>query len=329
MTRPPIWFLDIDGVVNALAPGDGLVQTTAVCMDHPFTIHYSPELVETINACHRAGIVEIRWLSTWEQEARASFARAVGVDDFHAYDIPQEDTGRWYKAEVVDQVIAREGRSFVWTDDEVDLEKHGLLDQALGMPHLLVAPYEDRGLTPEDMYRVLGFLLRDAAGMNPEGDHHPHRPIWFLGDGTFVSTRPIEGGRLYEIEGVDYYVDVAVVERISAFRKHFDLDLRFMSDLPRHALFAIALDTGLGHLWAHVDPGAEESPMSFWKGQIAVDHLVGGRAPFVWTDHDIDDEVRESFSLESNVHLLAPSGDSLSHDELDEIERFLQGVHAW
>lgn len=323
MTTIPIWFLDIDGVVNALEPADGLVRTTAECMGHQFTIHYSPEVVEVINAAHRAGLVEVRWLSTWEQEARTSFAPAVGLDDFAAYSIPDGDTGRWYKADVVDRVVAEEGRPFVWTDDENDLEPYGLLDAALAQHRLLLAPDPDVGLSLKNLTRIHEFLQDYRDGALPTGDQHPRRPLLFLGDGALFSRADEDSHHLFEIDDTDYAVDPHLFERIEALRTKHDLDLRWLADAPVGDLHSIAGLARMTAFRAHVDPQEVESPMSWWKGQVVVEHVVAGRVPLVWVDREIDEEVLESFASETNVLLVSPEGDRLSTDEVDRIEQFL------
>ena len=86
----PIWFLDIDGVVNALArPAPiGYQITTANTMGRGWRIAYSREVVDFINRVNREGLAEVRWLTTWEQDAHRELAPTVGLDAFPAYDIP-------------------------------------------------------------------------------------------------------------------------------------------------------------------------------------------------------------------------------------------------
>ena len=48
---PPIWFLDVDGVVNALRPRTGLLSTKASTAGRVWPIHWSPEVVRVINTC--------------------------------------------------------------------------------------------------------------------------------------------------------------------------------------------------------------------------------------------------------------------------------------
>lgn len=156
---PPIWFLDVDGVVNALRRRTGLLSTKASTAGRVWPINWSAEVVRVINTCHATGLAEVRWLTTWEQDAHLSLAPAVGLDPFVAYDIPAE-TGRhgWWEADVVAEVIAAEDRPFVWTDDDLAAEDVEGLVADLGVDHLLVAPASELGLSTSDLREVVDFL---------------------------------------------------------------------------------------------------------------------------------------------------------------------------
>jgi len=154
----PIWFLDIDGAVNVagLRLPDHLSRTEATTEGVTWPIHYSPEVVSVVNTVHRSGLAEIRWLTTWGQDARTSFAPAVGLDEFPAYDM--FDGERWWKFEIVTNSIASEGRPFVWTDD--DLTEAGIADirACTDVQSILIAPRTDDGLTAVELSRITDFL---------------------------------------------------------------------------------------------------------------------------------------------------------------------------
>jgi hypothetical protein len=162
-TAQPIWFLDIDGVINALRPHNGLRATRARTSGESWPIHWSAEVVELINTCHRSGLAEVRWLTTWEQDAHRALAPAVGLDPFVSYDTPP---GRprhgWWKADVVADVVGAEQRPFVWTDDDLAVENVAEMVGRLGVDHLLVAPDPDLGLTSVNLRNVVDFLSRFA-----------------------------------------------------------------------------------------------------------------------------------------------------------------------
>ena len=110
MNTTPIWFLDIDGVVNALADGippSGTRRTTAITMGRGWRIVYSPEVIDFINLVNREGFAEVRWLTTWEQDAHRELAPKVGLDAFPAYDDPR----RCRVSDVVVEGPDRHGRA--------------------------------------------------------------------------------------------------------------------------------------------------------------------------------------------------------------------------
>lgn len=153
----PIWFLDIDGVVNAagLDLPPHLVRTDATTAGTTWPIHYSPEVIEFINTVHRSGLAEIRWLTTWEQDARTSFAPAVGLDEFLAYDMYDGDG--WWKAEIVAASVADEKRPIIWTDDDITASDVADFPDSAQVQPLLVPPATEIGLTSSDLRRILGF----------------------------------------------------------------------------------------------------------------------------------------------------------------------------
>jgi hypothetical protein len=162
MTSTPIWFLDIDGVVNAIADGipPGYQRTTAITLGRGWRIVYSPEVVDFINLANREGFAEVRWLTTWEQDTHRSLAPKVGLDAFPAYDIPDADsTSGWWKADVVAASIKEEGRAFVWTDDDLETEDVGFLETSRLPTSLPIATIPAVGLSKPDLARITTFLI--------------------------------------------------------------------------------------------------------------------------------------------------------------------------
>jgi len=153
----PIWFLDIDGVVNAAGVDlpEHLVRTEATTAGTTWPIHYSPEVVEFINMIHRAGLAEIRWLTTWGQDARSSFAPAVGLDDFPAYDM--YDSEDWWKAEIVAASVVNEARPIIWTDDDIADDDVAYFRDFVTVPSAVIPPVTEVGLTSSDLLAVLTF----------------------------------------------------------------------------------------------------------------------------------------------------------------------------
>src|SRR5687768_389378 len=64
---PPIWLLDVDGVINASRPGWGAAPRTgyAYAGRSEFKIRWAPALLQRIRKLHSEGLVEIQWCTTW------------------------------------------------------------------------------------------------------------------------------------------------------------------------------------------------------------------------------------------------------------------------
>ena len=156
----PIWFLDIDGVVNAISDAipPGYRRTTALTMGRGWRIVYSPDVVDFINFAHRQRLAEVRWLTTWEQDAHRELAPTVGLDAFPAYDIPDADSpSGWWKADVVALSVAEEKRPIIWTDDDLGQEDVNFLDGS--------SDVESRGLH-RSTHRALRRRSRTHPGLH-------------------------------------------------------------------------------------------------------------------------------------------------------------------
>jgi len=163
MSDKPIWFLDVDGVVNALPKhgnaSEGYQQTTIL----GFPIKYRPEVIEFINRIHRDGLAEVHWLTTWGADARYHFAKAVGLDDFeHAHEPAQSGSQErivwlptWWKLQVIKSVA--QGRRFVFTDDDLGADITRLI-RDFANDTLLLTPCSEVGLDDEQLEHIDKFL---------------------------------------------------------------------------------------------------------------------------------------------------------------------------
>lgn len=169
----PLWLLDIDGVINALAHGPlpdawperDWVQRLVIT-DIPgrgvmsLPILAARPVLDFITDVHRSGSAEIRWHSTWRTAAITSFAPALGLPTTIAMSVAPEwserPIGQWWKLGAAERAVAA-GRRLIWTDD--DLRVYGdETEHVASAGNLLLGPYGDTGLTPDELARIAGFL---------------------------------------------------------------------------------------------------------------------------------------------------------------------------
>lgn len=158
---PPVWLLDVDGVLNALDPG-GLGWPDYVTFSaRGFLLRYSPTLTSRIAELHATGRVEVRWLTTWEGDADRLLAPRMGLPPLAVASAAGEASagGGWWKLPVAQRVREESGRRLVWTDDDLDRVDEALewaRDQAGDV--LAVSPSSYVGLTPDDLAVIEAWL---------------------------------------------------------------------------------------------------------------------------------------------------------------------------
>jgi hypothetical protein len=117
-------------------------------------------VLDFIADVHASGRAEIRWHSTWRTAAITSFAPALGLPMSIPMTVAPEWSKRpvtqWWKLGAAERAVAA-GRRLVWTDD--DLRVYRSETQHLAQAGaLLLAPYGDLGLTPEELERIAEVL---------------------------------------------------------------------------------------------------------------------------------------------------------------------------
>lgn len=164
-TTAPVWLLDVDGVINANRPGWGATPRSGMAYSggYGFRIRWAPALIDRIRALHTAGLVEVRWCSTWCPDAGQlerllrlpSLSRALDMSP-----VPGGAAGWPLKLAAARQVLA-DGRLLVWTDDEA-IPGPGAVRDALETDGraLLIAPKSNRGLQPADMDAIEAFTYQ-------------------------------------------------------------------------------------------------------------------------------------------------------------------------
>jgi hypothetical protein len=129
----PLWYLDVDGVINMVRPALPQHRPEDVPEDcwrtrqvNGYPITWDTRVIATINELHRAGRVEICWLTTWESDAARLLAPALEFDDFRTPPMSQRllpgGRGSWWKWESVKHHAVEDHhdqRAIIWTDDDL------------------------------------------------------------------------------------------------------------------------------------------------------------------------------------------------------------------
>ncbi|WP_433076425.1 HAD domain-containing protein [Dactylosporangium sp. CA-052675] len=154
---PPVWLLDVDGVINVKRPGWGAapLQGRAYALGAEWRLRWAPALVQRIRRLHRDGVAEVRWCSTWcawPGEVERLF-KLPGLDRAFG-EVPDFSVAKLAAA----RTVLREGRRLVWTDD-VEVPEPGPLHDELVRDGraLLIRPDPRRGLQPRHLDAIEAF----------------------------------------------------------------------------------------------------------------------------------------------------------------------------
>ncbi|MER6831967.1 hypothetical protein ABT352_38675 [Streptosporangium sp. NPDC000563] len=156
-----MWLLDVDGVINVSRPGWGAAPRSgnAYSAGEAYRMRWAPALLERIRTLHYAGIVEIRWCSTWCPDAdQVERLFALPRLDRAWSDHLTDTAAAAAKLAAARQVLAQ-GRRLIWTDD-VEVPTSGPVHDELTKTGraLLIAPSQRRGLQPEHMDAIEAFI---------------------------------------------------------------------------------------------------------------------------------------------------------------------------
>ncbi|GAA2526220.1 HAD domain-containing protein [Pilimelia columellifera] len=213
---PPIWLLDVDGVINATKPewgaaphrGDAWAGTTS------WRMRWAPALLDRLRALRSAGRVEIVWCSTWcaYADQLERLFRLPALDRAFTDPVVGPEADR-LKIEAARKVL-RGGRRLVWTDDEAVPEPGSLLHDELTADGraLLIRPQPRVGLSREDMDKIEAFATGTGAVRPPAARAlrlrrlNGRAPPWvvggdLLGRVVLVVACPRRGDRRHEKSG--------------------------------------------------------------------------------------------------------------------------------
>ncbi|WP_419707984.1 HAD domain-containing protein [Promicromonospora sp. NFX87] len=169
----PVWFLDVDGVLNATpAPArrhrPEFVHTTLRVHDggelREVPVWWRPSVVAFINDLARTGRAQMRWLTTWGQQAATLFAPAVGLDPFPVAGEQPTSAGAdptdalWWKVATIRTQVPTTHRVVFADDDLTTRSRQQLRDTFDDV--LLVTTMPSPGLTDQHLATITRFLQR-------------------------------------------------------------------------------------------------------------------------------------------------------------------------
>jgi hypothetical protein len=184
----PVWLLDVDGVLNAIAkkpdpsvwPKDTWLTGTARAGGKHWPILAAQPVLDFVLAVHSAGAAEIRWHTTWQSDAQGALSTLLGLPQFPLTHSPEASAGlaplggsssgygEWWKLPAAQRVLSEEGRRLLWTDDDLAFEATRAYWSSLPLPlppglaadrsSLLISPRENLGLTRRHLADIADFL---------------------------------------------------------------------------------------------------------------------------------------------------------------------------
>lgn len=167
---PPVWLLDVDETLNVNNPGWsgsalGRGEATWGRTGERFSMRWAKDLLDKIRHLHTSGQVEVRWCTTWcpyadeiERLMRLPVLARALTDEVALDQSPTgTDSGKLTAA----LKILADGRRLIWTDDTaVPRPPSPVRAELVNTGRaLLIRPAGNRGLQPEDIGLIEGWIL--------------------------------------------------------------------------------------------------------------------------------------------------------------------------
>lgn len=155
----PVWLLDVDGVLNARRPGWSAAPSAgnAYALGQAWRIRWEQRVADEIRRLHEAGVVEVRWSTTWVDHID-QIEGLLGLPSFPtAFTMWGKRPGNRKILAALD-VVRSERRRLVWTDDDaIPADGHPDRLELDAAGALLIAPDPRRGLRREHLEQIEAF----------------------------------------------------------------------------------------------------------------------------------------------------------------------------
>lgn len=157
-------LLDVDGVLNACRVPDDMPGEYKSQVCNGWNIQWRQAIVDRLRKLHDEQHAEIRWLTTWAEDANEHISPALGLpvdltvvaSPYGQHKCPR---GEWWKLEYAQAAYDR-GDKVVWLDDDLafDARTRAWLTTVHDRRMLALAPDTEVGLTPEHLDAIEAFL---------------------------------------------------------------------------------------------------------------------------------------------------------------------------
>jgi hypothetical protein len=154
-TKKPVILLEVDGVIKC-SERKWRDEKIIRCLGR--LISYSPTVVDKINSWNK--VASVKWLTTWNNDARDHLAPALGLDCFENARLDKYDRSEWGKIESANSTAANLGDDgiMIWIDEELGRLRYRYSDYVL----------EDNTDYGAIFRRPNTFLVKPYDGMTPE-----------------------------------------------------------------------------------------------------------------------------------------------------------------
>lgn len=171
--RKPVWFCDVDGVINAVSKLDKThfknFKDWKTVVVNGYTISYAEDVVNFMNRMSER--VDIKMLTTWKYDSMTMLAPAIGLrTDLEVVDVPgiwsplslnDNREHRWWKLNaIIDNINDPDAADFIWTDDDIGSHDRNYvkrMSEFAGLECLVITPHMGVALEPEHLRRIEAF----------------------------------------------------------------------------------------------------------------------------------------------------------------------------
>ena len=211
----PLLLLDIDGVINATKkrmqvmelPDDVYQDYCEYLVDandvRTYRFWTSSTVIRVLRELHESGMVEIAWLTTWEHQANEHVGPTLGLPTFPVLATMNKISDHAWKTNAAIEA-SQLHRPVIWLDDTEITPRSEEAYAESGVPHLLIRPDYDIGLTKSDIARIMDFIK----------EHSPSEPALIDQRGVPTHECLCCGSRVFVIRATfeDYDISAWLLE---------------------------------------------------------------------------------------------------------------------